>query len=626
MMNLKDLFGRSDGQIGERIGKKEIAEATAELTKYKQGKEALENRVVEDELWWELRHWEAVRKKNRERVGESPDPASAYLFNAILNKHADAMDNFPEAVVLPRESSDEATAKKLSQIMPVVMEYNGFEDTYSAAWWEKLKHGTAIYGIFWNSKKDNGIGDIDIKAIDLLKIFWQPGISDIQASRNLFIVDVVDTDLLEAAYPEHAGKMRGSAIDVKEYISDETVDTSNKSVVVDWYYKKTVGTKTVLHYVKYVDDIVLYATENDPEKADTGLYAHGEYPVVFDTLFPEKNTPVGFGYVAICKEPQIYIDRLSSNILETSMMGTKRRWLVSKSTNINREQLLDWNDPLIEVEGSLDDARIREIKPSAVDGIYVSVMQQKVEEMKDTASNRDVNSGGAGSGVTAAAAIAALQEAGNKTSRVMIAASYRAYTNVVRLAIELMRQFYDETRTFRITGTSGDYSFAEISNAALGDIPTMQIDGELQYRRPIFDLKIKAQKKSPFSTMAANELAKELYSLGFFNPDRAEEALGALDMMTFEGIEKVREKISEGQTLVNMLREANARLGALMGISSSSQGSDGASASPPPDVSADNGVGADILTAATPMTSYGDRLAQRSAPSMDAVSSAAEPT
>ena len=125
--------------------------------------------------------------------------------------------------------------------------------------------------------------------------------------------------------------------------------------------------------------------------------------------------------------------------------------------------------------------------------------------------------------------------------------------------------------------------------------------------------------------MAANELAKELYSLGFFNPDRAEEALGALDMMTFEGIEKVREKISEGQTLVNMLREANARLGALMGMPSAT----GASAGAPSaqiNTASDSGVGAEILTAATPMTSYGDRLAKRSAPSMDAVSNAAQPT
>ena len=58
------------------------------------------------------------------------------------------------------------TAKTLSSILPVVMEYNDFEQTYSDEWWEKLKHGTAVYGVFWNAEKENGLGDIDITTID----------------------------------------------------------------------------------------------------------------------------------------------------------------------------------------------------------------------------------------------------------------------------------------------------------------------------------------------------------------------------------------------------------------------------------------------------------------------------
>ena len=44
-------------------------------------------------------------------------------------------------------------------------------------------------------------------------------------------------------------------------------------------------------------------------------------------IFEYEGTPCGFGYIAICKDPQLYIDKLSGNILETSMMNTKKRWL-----------------------------------------------------------------------------------------------------------------------------------------------------------------------------------------------------------------------------------------------------------------------------------------------------------
>ena len=108
-----------------RIGSEEIGKAIETLTRYKHDKQNLEQRIVEDELWWELRHWEVIR--NSKKPG--PEPSSAWLFNSILNKHADAMDNYPEPVVLPRERGDEESAKMLSQVLPVIFEYNDFEQT-----------------------------------------------------------------------------------------------------------------------------------------------------------------------------------------------------------------------------------------------------------------------------------------------------------------------------------------------------------------------------------------------------------------------------------------------------------------------------------------------------------------
>jgi len=634
-----------------RIGKEEVGKAIDLLTRYKQGKANLENRVVEDELWWELRHWEVIRNKKKDADGRGPEPSSAWLFNSILNKHADAMDNYPEPVVLPRERSDEGSAKTLSSVLPVILEYNDYEQTYSDNWWEKLKHGTAAYGVFWNSAKENGLGDIDIREIDLLKLFWEPGITDIQQSRNLFIVDLVDEDLLEQQYPEHKGNLGGSVVDVKQYIYDDTVDVSGKSVVVDWYYKvRSASGKTLLHYAKFVGDTLLFASENEEQYQERGWYDHGLYPVVPDVLFPEKGTPVGFGYVSICKDPQLYIDKLSANILENSMMTTKKRFFVSNSTGINESEFLDWSKPLVHVEGELDDRRLREIVTQPLDDIYVTVCQMKIEEMKDTAANRDVNSGSTGSGVTAAAAIAALQEAGNKASRDMIAASYRAHTAINSMCIELIRQFYDETRSFRITGDSpGKYDFVDLNNAGIQDqlmppsYPGQELEADYSpmYRRPVFDLKIKAQKKNPFSRMEQNERAKELYGLGFFNPERAQEALGALEMMEFEGIDKVREQVQQGQTLLNICQQMSMQLdqmaaiiqtltGKDMGIGAAGGASGGASAQggQPASPSGDGGGGglaSGIMEAQHPMTGYGERLAKRSTPSMSASSNAAKP-
>lgn len=631
------------------IGRKEIAQATETLKKYKQGKANLEARIVEDELWWQLRHWEAigrgkkrrgVRRADGEVVPEPPQrgdralSSSAWLFNALASKHADSMDNYPEPVALPREQSDEKSAETISSVLPVIMEQCEYEETYSDEWWNKLKHGTSVYSVLWNPDKENGLGDIDISGVDLLKLFWEPGIENLQDSHNLFLAELVDTADLEREYPQLKGKLKGGQdVDIAKYLHDDTIDTSEKSVVIDWYYKKPdeLTGRTLLHYVKYVGNEVLFASENLPQYAATGWYEHGLYPFHFDVLFPEASTPVGFGYIAICKDPQLYIDKLFSNVLQTSMMGTKRRYFMSEGVDANEGDICDEEKSIVHVTGPVTEDRLREMVTRPLDGIYLDVIQLKIDEMNKTANNRDVTNGSAGNGVTAASAIAALQEAGNKTSRDMISASYRTHVSITKMCIELMRQFYTVSRTFRVTNEM-PYSYAELRPDMLSPMPTgVDADGNEQIRKPIFDIKIKAQKRNPFSRAEQNERAKELYAAGFFNPQRAQEALLALEMMEFEGIEKIKERVAEGQTLYNMvlqltaeLQQTRALLSAYTGIPAAEYGAGitGAAGAAPGGGQTIQGREAQAQTPQTPMMT---RMARNSAPNMSASSAGATP-
>lgn len=53
-----------------------------------------------------------------------------------MGKHADYIDSYPEPVILPRMQDDKAEAKRLSEIVPVAMELNGFEQVYNDAGWQ----------------------------------------------------------------------------------------------------------------------------------------------------------------------------------------------------------------------------------------------------------------------------------------------------------------------------------------------------------------------------------------------------------------------------------------------------------------------------------------------------------
>ena len=606
------------------IDKKAIEKAAETLKKYKDGKKNLEDRIVEEEQWWKLRHWDVIN--NGKGGQDRPEPASAWLFNSIAAKHADMMDNYPEPNVLPRERGDEQSAKILSSILPVIYERNNYEETYSDAAWYKLKHGVVAKGVFWNTELEEGLGDIDTQFIDMLNIFWEAGITNIQSSRDLFIVSLKDNDLLEKEYPQLKGKNGGKIIDVKQYVYDDTVDVTDKSVVVDWYYKKrnTAG-KTVLHFCKFVGNEVLFASENMPEYAENGFYNHGLYPVEFDVLFPEEGTPIGFGYIAIMKSPQMYIDKLYQVMLENAIKATKPRFFAKKTVGINIDEFKDDTQDIVYVEGDIDDERLKQINIQQVGGAAQNILQMKIEELKETSSNRDFSQGSTASGVTSGAAISALQEAGNKQSRDMIAASYRSYRRECYLAIELMRQFYDETRSFRIIGETGKYEFVDFNNKMMqGEpIPPAYAGQELEegyielFRKPVYDIVIKPQKRSPYSKMAQNELAKEMYNMGFFNPQLAEQSMTALELMDFDGIETVKEKVQQGQTLmnvVNQLMQEVALLKSYTGIDTPN-----GMAMPTPNVqSGGGGIGqAQKDAQQATMTNYGARLASRAKPDMN---------
>mgnify|MGYP002957615351 CR=1 FL=1 len=191
----------------------------------------------------------------------------------------------------------------------------------------------------------------------------------------------MDNDDISAAWPD--ARPGSCGVELAQYLYDDAVDTSNKSIVVDWYYKKPLpGGGTALHLIKFTGRDLLYASENDPAMAG-GFYPHGQYPVVFDVLYPEAGTPCGFGMIAVSKDPQQYIDRLSGNLLEMSMKASTPRFWVKKGCGVNAQEFLDWSKPLVEVEGSIDDERLRQISLYNLDGQWVNMLQLKIDELKD---------------------------------------------------------------------------------------------------------------------------------------------------------------------------------------------------------------------------------------------------
>ena len=600
-------------------------ELTAVLQKYKAGKQSLERRVIAAENWWKLRNrFEEDKRPCASSAGDFR-AVSGWLHNVIVSKHADAMEAYPEPVILPREPDDRAEAELLSAVVPCILEQNAFERTWSDAMWQKLKTGTAAYRVGWDPDKLGGLGDISIERVDLLNLFWEPGIADIQRSKFVFCTHLEDNDELEEEFPQLRGRLRGNPFTATRFLYDDAVSLDGKSTVVEAYYRRKRAGRTVLHYVKYVGDTVLYSTEEgepcrealpllgevarsaegvarvetraggkresgvnlalsfsngqslypgDPSVsfADSspsrgaedapndiaeeaapnaiGLYAHGRYPFVLDPLFPVEGSPCGYGFVDLCHNNQTAIDLMRSAIIKNTVVGATPRYFQRIDGSVNEEEFADLGRALVHVSGNLGEDSLRQIGFSPLSGVYMDVLNSSIQELRETSGNTETSTGNISSGVTAASAIAALQEASGKGSRDSTRSSYVAYAQIVELCIELIRQFYGLPRSFRIAGRAGAEEYIRFSNAGLCPRP-QQFGAAL----PVFDVKVSAQKRNAYSRLSQNELAMELYRMGIFDEGKEQEALSCLRMMEFDGRDELIGRITASMGLREKLDE-----------------------------------------------------------------------
>ena len=527
---------------------------TSILQKYKAGKVSVERRCVAAENWWKLRN-SAEEKKSSDGLGGF-QAVSGWLHNVIVSKHADAMDAFPEPNILPREPDDRHEARILSKILPVILEQNGFEKTYSEAMWQKLKTGTGAYKVFWDPDKAGGLGDIAIERVDLLNVFWEPGKSDIQDSRYLFHTRLEDNDRLEEEYPQLRGKLKNSGFTATRFLYDDAVPTDGKSTVIEVYYKKRAGAGQVLHYCRYVGDTLLYASENQPgeDGFTPGLYDHGRYPFVFDSLFPVEGSPCGYGYIDLCRNSQTQIDLMQTAFLKNTMVGATPRYFQRSDGAVNEEEFLSLANPIVHVNGNLGEDSLRMVEYRPLSGHYLNMRTSIINELRETSGNTETSVGLANAGVTAASAIAALQEASGKGSRDSTRASYRAYGEIIDLCIELIRQFYELPRQFRITGRLGAEEFVSYDNAGLRPQEQGVLGGvELGLRQPVFDIRVIPQKGSAYTRLTQNELALQFYQLGFFAPQQSDQALACMSMMEFEGRDELMQRLAVNGTMQRQL-------------------------------------------------------------------------
>jgi len=568
---LTEIIKPTDESVLHKIKDIDVKKYIDAFTEYRAAREAYDMKIIENENWFRQQYWQYLIDKT-----EGNEPTSGTLLNAILNKHADLMDNQPAPVFLAREKNDEEEAERLTKVVPVILQNANWDDVYDKYCMYKIKQGIGCLSVTWDDTLENGLGDIVINYLDILRIYWEPNCTNLQDSRYVFVTSLIDTDILKEQYPdkltESAETYGGQdAVQIKTYEGQDQTILQNKTLVIDCY-ERTIAEdgRQIVHLTKIANDVVLESSITNPDTAQTGIYAHGRYPFIIDQYISLEGTLEGMGLIDMNKNNQGYVDKLDTLSLNNSIVASKQRWLTKEDGGINPDDIIDLSKDVIVSSTTVDDSAIRPFQANPLPDIITKIRQDKIQEMKELSGNRDFNQGGTTGGVTAFGAIAALQEAGNKTTRDLVKSNYRTFKKLVTLVVELIREFYTEDRQFRIIGDDGKPQYITFNNqnminqitnmdeAYITDEMGNQIpnpEWEPEYRKPVYDIEIIPQKENPFNTISHNQMMLDLFERGVFNPEAAIPATLLLENMIFDGKEKLLLKVKENGEMYNQMMQ-----------------------------------------------------------------------
>lgn len=495
-----------------------ICEALETYKLYKSEREPFIQRIRDNDKFYRDSYEHLTTGLSTEMECDTP-----FVFAAIENCRADAIDNYPAANVIERDPEGTKAAQLLSKVVEAQLEICDFKAVYKENIRNKLKYGTAVYGVFY----DRDTESIDIRSVDLLDIYVDMHVPNIEDSKFVFISAAVENSLLREKYPHFAELFSD---DARVESLEDMYSVKDRTIIVDCYYKKSDGT---VHLMKLCDGNVIAATE-DMDGYECGLYSHGRYPVVFDVLYPDAHSPFGFGMIDIGKTTQIEINKLDRAITENIMCAAKPRYLAKRNGGINEEEFCDIQKSIVHYEG--DTEAIRAIDHISINDYFLTHRERKKEELKEILANRDFQQGSTMGGVTAASAIETLKQAGEKRSRAIINDSYDSYKAIVYMVIELMRQFFDRERVYRINDSMGRKAFAAFSNSMMYGNGVGHSGG---LRELMFDIDVVIQRENPYSRESINNTILNLWSKGLFSPDNRDMAVVALKNMQFDGKERL---------------------------------------------------------------------------------------
>ncbi len=482
-------------------------------------------RMYRGDHWWDV----PVRDPNE------PRPVTPVLQSTVENVSADLLDMLPEAVITAESAEDTLLARTVEAIVRQNHDAACYEREYQKLTHDLLVGGYMVQEVGYDPLLNRGLGGAFIRHVDNRSILFDPLVTDVQDSRAVFKIAMRTRAWLYERYPQCAPEIRagGDMYRAEDAVRDGTLqaDRSDAVLVLECWWRAfdARANRFSVHMARLAAGQVL---EDSRAVKPEGYYAHGEYPFVVTPLFMRKGSCLGYGFVDMFEMQQRFSDKLDQIVLKNALMASRNKLLVTHASGFDAEDLRDWAKDVHQGE-SLGGLTWFSTPP--LPAYIISYIQAMRESIKEESGANDFSRGNTTGGITAASAIAALQEMSAKRARMAARQMHNAFKDAVRMEIEVEREFCLFTREVNVT-VDGEARRVRFSSALL------EREGKRGGKRPVeFYISIKVQKANRWSVMSQNELVLEMTKLGVITPEQA------AGLMLYDGKDEIMKQVREAK-------------------------------------------------------------------------------
>ncbi len=497
-----------------------------------------------------------------------------FIFQSIQSVVPILTDSRPRISYIPKSPEDGKFCEILNQMVE--------SDWVSGKWLNELTeviydahfYGAGLSSLEFDGDEDHGAGAIVYESTDPFFCFPDPDSTDVNSRGRYFLTaKPVTTDVLKAKYPEHKDHIKSDLIDLlkgkrteitkfkyksptqdnrlyleSEASPDEDYERSQTLLLTlyildDEFEEKEVESEGVVSYEqrkKYPNGRKVVIASQVVLKDGPNPYDDGKAPFqkLQNYILPREFW--GISEVEQLESPQRIFNKLVSFSLDVLTLMGNPVWIVSNDSDVDVENL--FNRPGLIIEKN-PGSEVRREEGVQLQPFVLQLIDRMQGWFNDVAGTQDVSRGATPGSVTAASAIASLQDAAQTRLRQKSRNIDNYIQELGQQYASRAMQFYTSPRVFRLTSSESatTYFKASISTAEDGK-KSLQVQrwGEQGYAMPEqyqlqadFDVTVTTGSTLPFARAEKETKLFQLFDRGLID---AEEVLKGVDFPNWQQI------------------------------------------------------------------------------------------